>query len=90
MKNKTLNGEQISNLDEEQNKGLRSVLKKLKDEEWLIMKTDKSGKFCIVSYEDYIKMGQSHVRKDIRIERKDVIENSTSSNWMHIQHQSIQ
>ena len=38
------------------------------------MKTDKSGKFCIVSYEDYIKMGQSHVRKDIRIERKDVIE----------------
>ena len=41
------NGEQVSNLTEEQEKGLKTLKKKMQDEEIVILKTDKSGKLCV-------------------------------------------
>ena len=62
------------NLSDIEIRGLRSILKRLRDSELIIMKTDKSGKFCIVSIEDYLRMGQDHISKDKEIGRLEVIE----------------
>ena len=56
----TDNGKQESNLSEEE----RSILYRIREGEILVMKTDKSGKFCIVSQADYIKMGEVHTKND--------------------------
>ena len=86
---KTKNGEQTLNLSDIEIRGLRSILKRLRDSEIIIMKTDKSGKFCIVSIEDYLRMGQDHVSKDKDIGRKEVIEidkllNGHAMSWCKI------
>ena len=70
----TDNGKQESNLSEEERKGLRSILKRIREGEILVMKTDKSGKFCIVSQADYIKMGEVHTKNDKKISRDNVIQ----------------
>ena len=74
MEEKTENGEQTSNLSDQQKRGLHSILKRVRAEEILIMKTDKSGKFCVASRADYLEMGHVHTAKDRKIKREEVIE----------------
>ena len=47
------NGDQDSNLTEMENKGLKSIKKRIADGELLVIKTDKSSKFAIISREKY-------------------------------------
>ena len=42
--------------------------------EIIILKTDKSGKFCVTSQGEYRRMGSVHTGKDKLINRKDVTE----------------
>ena len=69
------NGEQASNLTEEQQQGLKSLQKRIKDKEIVVLRTDKSGKLCVATTEEYIKMGQKHTNKDRIIYRREVQEN---------------
>ena len=70
----TKDGEQQKNMSEIEVQGLRSLLLRIGKGEIIIMKTDKSGKFCIVSVEDYLKMGQVHIKQDLELKRKDMIQ----------------
>ena len=63
-KRRTKDGEQQKNMSEIEVRGLRSLLLRIGKGEIIIMKTDKSGKFCIVSVEDYLKMEQVHIKQD--------------------------
>ena len=67
-------GEVRGNLTEEEKEGLRSLQKRMKSRELVILKTDKSGKLCVVSREEYLKMGEEHTGKDVEVERKTIVE----------------
>ena len=63
----TKDGEQESNLTPEQQAGLKSLKKKIKDGDIIVLKTDKSGKLCVASRDAYVKMGMIHTEKDKKI-----------------------
>ena len=79
----------MANMSEIEVRGLRSLLLRVGKGQLIIMKTDKSGKFCIVSVEDYIKMGQVHIKQDKELSRSDMIRtdkilNGNSMAWCKI------
>ena len=47
---------------------------KTKNKELVIMKTDKSGKLCVATMEEYVKMGAKHTCKDSLVYRREIIE----------------
>ena len=63
---------QPSNLSKEELEGLESLKKKIQEKKIFICKTDKPGKFCVVSEEEYRKMGSVHTDKDEMISMKQV------------------
>ena len=67
-------GEQESNLTKQEKSGMRSIKERLKKEEIIIMKTDKSNRFVVTNVEEYLKMGEAHVSKDKEISRNEVQE----------------
>ena len=44
----------------------------IKEENLVILKTDKSGKFATTNLENYLRMGQEHTGKDKIITRGDI------------------
>ena len=66
------NGEQKSNLSEEEQEGLKTLAKRIKEGEIVIMKTDKSGKFCVATREKYIELGMDHIKNDREISRDEL------------------
>jgi hypothetical protein len=56
-------GEVKGNLCGEEKEGLKSMQKMIKEKEITILKTDKSGKMCICTREEYKKMGEKHTEK---------------------------
>ena len=44
------------------------------------MTTDQSGKMCVISREEYMKMGEEHTKKDEKIDRKTIIEKEKQIN----------
>ena len=82
-------GEQDSNLTEEERRGLKSLMKRVKEEEIVIVKTDKSGKLSVTNRDKYLEMGQVHVGGDKKVNREkiretDKILNEHSSSWCSI------
>ena len=73
-------GDVRGNLTEEEKDGLKSLQKRMKNQEIVILKTDKSGKMCVVTREEYIRMGQEHTGKDAEIDRKTIIEKEKQLN----------
>jgi hypothetical protein len=67
-------GDQKPNLTEAEAAGLKSLQKRMKEGELVIMKTDKSSKFCVTTREEYIKMGEAHTKKDKKIKREEIHE----------------
>ena len=63
-KNCNKKGEQTSNLTKSEKEGIRKLAKRRKDQEVVIMNTDKSGRFVITTLEEYKKMGEVHTAKD--------------------------
>ena len=66
-------GEVKGNLTEDEKDGLRRLQKRMKNQEIVILKTDKSGKLCITTREEYLRMGEEHTRKVTEVDRKTVI-----------------
>ena len=66
------NGEQKSNLSEQEQRVLKKLQKRIQEDNLVIMKTDKSGKFAATNLENYIRMGQEHTSKDKKITRTDI------------------
>jgi hypothetical protein len=46
-------GEQKTNLTEEEAEGLKSLRKRIKNEEIVILRTEKTGKFCVMNRDKY-------------------------------------
>ena len=67
-------GEVQGNLTPEEKDGLRSLQKRIKNHEIVVLKTDKSGKLCVVSMEEYIRMGEEHTGRDVKIDRREIVE----------------
>ena len=63
-------GEVEGNLTEEEKYGLRCLQKMIKNQDIVILETDKSGKLCVVSWEEYTRMGREHTGRDQEIDRK--------------------
>ena len=64
-------GEVRGNLSEEEKDGLRRLQKRIREKDVVILKTDKSGKMCLVTREEYEKMGLEHTKKDAHIDSKE-------------------
>ena len=51
-------GVQDSNLTPKETRGLKKLRKRVQDGQLVVVKTDKSGKFCLMSMEEYRRAGQ--------------------------------
>ena len=57
-------GGQKSNLTKKQLKGLASLKTRMKNGEIVVVPTDKTGNFTVMSRESYVRAGLEHVRGD--------------------------
>ena len=60
--------------------------KRVKDKEIIILKTDKTGKFCVMDREKYKEVGEKQIEGDVEVSRKEIkrreqILNSHSAMW---------
>ena len=60
-------GKQKSNLTKNQIKGLLSLKKRIDNAEIVILPTDKTGRFAIMTRETYLQAGLKHTRGDIKV-----------------------
>ena len=67
QQNCTGEGNQRSNLNKDQRMGLQSLQKKIKENQVVICKSDKTSKLIAVHPDIYQKMGEDHVKGDIQI-----------------------
>ena len=52
------------NLTMSEKKGIQKLRKRIKEEEIVVLKTDKSGKLVVANKENYLKMGMSKIKED--------------------------
>ena len=52
--------------------GLKSLCKRVSESELVVVPTDKTGKFCVMSRETYVKCGMVHCKKDLEIPFEDL------------------
>ena len=67
-------GNQRSNLSKEEQEGLRSLEKKVKERKLIVIKTDKSSRFAVCSEDAYLRMGKVHTSKDKKVTRGELVE----------------
>ena len=60
------------NLDKGLRDGIKSLKKRSEEGEIVITETDKSGKLCVFSMEEYIAAGEVHTSKDKKIDEEDL------------------
>ena len=58
------NNKQGSTLTKDEKDGLKSLNKRVKDNEIVIVETDKSGKFSVMNQDTYLEAGDVHVKED--------------------------
>ena len=54
-------GEQETNLTEEESRGLKTLQKRVKNKEIVVLKTDKTGKFCVADRDTYLEIGKQQI-----------------------------
>ena len=60
------------NLSQKEKRGLRKLVKRIRNNEIVILKTDKSGKLTAMLKEDYLRMGLSKIENDRKVSRGDI------------------
>ena len=60
-----------NNLTASEARGLKSLKKRVSDQELIICQTDKSSKFCVLTREQYLRAGHKHTSKDRKITREE-------------------
>ena len=73
-------GEQPSNLSKDRLVGLKRLRERKKNGELVILPTDKSGRFAVMSMDTYIKAGEVHTKKDEEIGLKELKANQKQVN----------
>ena len=73
-------GVQESNLTQAEKRGLDSLKKKVKAGDIIIVQTDKSGRFAVMSKEEYERAGRKHTDKDIEVDLNFLLENQKRIN----------
>ena len=58
--------QESENLTESERRGLNKLRKRIKNDELVILRTDKSGKLAAMNKEDYLKMGLGKIKKDTK------------------------
>ena len=66
-------GDQKSNLSKAEMEGLKSLEKRIKKREIIVIKTDKSSRFAVCNEAAYLRMGRVHTSKDRVVEREELI-----------------
>jgi hypothetical protein len=59
------------NLSMGERRGLKSLKKRVAEGELIICQTDKSGRFCVLTRDQYLEAGRVHVDKDKKIDLED-------------------
>ena len=59
------------NLDHDQRLGIKSLQKRVKKGELIVCQTDKSGRFSVLTREQYIQAGEKHTCKDREINEEE-------------------
>ena len=80
-KNTDKNGKLKSNLSKSEEVGLKSLKKRIKTREIIIMKTDKSTKMVVTTPQEYTRIGYEPTRKDREINRQELIEIEEKPEW---------
>jgi molybdopterin converting factor small subunit len=83
---------QKSNLTKAERRGLKTLQKRAKGEEIVVMSTDKSCKLAVTTMENYLEMGRVHTRNDKEISREEFAEMEKIVNGhtaMHIKMQGM-
>ena len=53
---------------------MKSLKKRVTEGELVVVQTDKTGKFCVMSREAYLRAGQVHTEKDTKVDLSKVAE----------------
>ena len=61
-----------SNITKNEMSGLKSLKKRVKNEEIVVLPTDKRGRFGIMSMDNYLRAGSKHTVKDERVDMATV------------------
>ena len=61
-------GLNIENLNKDEQIGLRSLCKRVKNKEIMIVPTDKSGRFAVMTFKQYMDSGFKHTNKDEKLD----------------------
>ena len=67
------NKDVIENLTDEEKKDIKNIQKKVKNGEYVVCQTDKSGRFAVLTRQQYLDAGREHTMKDEEI---DIHENA--------------
>ena len=76
----TIKGKQESNMTEKEERGLKSIKKRIESGEIVILKTDKSSKLAVMNTDEYLEMGRGTRTKDRKVDRKEIIEREKKLN----------
>ena len=63
---------QFCTLSSREKVGLKSIQERLKNEEIVVMESDKSGRFSIIKMEEYLAAGDKHVEADKELDEKEL------------------
>ena len=73
-------GEQVMNLCADELDGLKTIRKRISDGEIVVLPTDKSGRFAVMSFDTYVKAGMVHVNGDEEVSVDDLKKNQKKIN----------
>ena len=62
----------VSNLSKKELRGLKFLKARIKGGELIVGQTDKSSRFCVLTRDQYVKLGLKHTQQDEEIEWKHV------------------
>ena len=73
-------GVQESDLTAQETRGLKKLQKRVKEGSLVVVKTDKSGRFAIISMVEYERAGKVHTEKDVDVDLAFLQENQRRIN----------
>ena len=79
-KNCNEKGEQESNLTRGEHKGLKTLKKRFQEGDIIVLPTDKSGRFGVMSLENYLLAGEKHTNKDVEVGMGEIVRTQSELN----------
>ena len=70
----------VSNLTEEESKGVKSLKSRIEKDEIVVLKTDKSSKLTVMNKEEYRETGEKLREKDRKVDREEIVKREKTLN----------